>query len=108
MKAVIWRILKRLPGSSMTRIAILVTALTLCLAPGNFAAAQESGPYALRGTLTEIGKGAGSPDDVAVAADGSIYFGDMTANKVLRLKADGSYEAISPEIREPEGIVPLP
>jgi serine/threonine-protein kinase len=67
-----------------------------------------NGPRALRGILTVLGQGAGSPDDLAIGADDTIYFGDMTANQVFRLQADGTYEAVSPKIQEPEGIVVLP
>lgn len=70
--------------------------------------ARAEGPVAHQGTLTVIGRGAGSPDDLAVGADDTIYFGDMTANRVMRLDAFGEPEAVSPVIREPEGIVPLP
>src|SRR5690349_17779650 len=70
--------------------------------------AIENGPRALRGTLTVLGQGAGSPDDLAVGADDTIYFSDMTVNQVLRLKVGGTSEAVSPTIHEPEGIVVLP
>src|SRR5258708_34946480 len=68
----------------------------------------QSDPTARQGTLTLLGHGAGSPDDVAVGADDTIYFSDMHANQVLRLRADGTAEAVSPTIREPEGVVPQP
>jgi sugar lactone lactonase YvrE len=84
----------------------VLLCVTLLLIPA--IRVRADGPTAHLGTLWIIGKGAGSPDDLAVGADDTIYFGDMTANRVLRLNAFGEPEIVSPLIREPEGIVPLP
>ena len=65
------------------------------------------GPVATVGTLTEIAQGMGAPDDVAVGADGTIYFSDLGVNKVLALTADGTVEPVSPRMQAPEGIVAL-
>ena len=93
----------RIPLQLLLSIAII---LPVVLYPD--VSNAQSDPTARQGTLTLLGHGAGSPDDVAVGADDTIYFSDMHANQVLRLRADGTAEAISPTIREPEGIVPLP
>ena len=48
----------------------IILMLILFLSGGITAVrAQGAGPRALRGTLTVIGEGMSSPDDVAVAAD---------------------------------------
>ena len=93
--------------------ALLLLALLIFVIGSNHSAwAQDAGPRAMRGTLTVIGQGTNSPDDVAVADDGTdngtIYFSDITLGRVMRLNADGKGEIVSPAIREPEGIVPLP
>jgi sugar lactone lactonase YvrE len=88
----------------LTRLCVLILIVLAVRAT----AGQASRPVALHGKLSVIGRGVGSPDDLAVAADDTIYFGDMAANRVFRLTARGIPEAISPPIREPEGIVPLP
>ncbi len=94
----------------LRRSAVLL--LVLLVAPRmpalSLASAQAAGPIAYQGQLTVIGRGAGSPDDLAVGADDTIYFGDMAANRIMRLAANGKVEAVSPVIREPEGIVVLP
>lgn len=69
---------------------------------------RAAGPVALQGTLTVIGRGAGKPDDVAVAPDNTIYFGDMAVNQIVQLDENGLPQAVSPVISEPEGIVVMP
>lgn len=70
--------------------------------------ATASGPVALHGTLTVLATGLGSPDDLAVSADDTIYVSDMRVNRVAQLKAEGVLTIVSPAINEPEGIVPWP
>jgi sugar lactone lactonase YvrE len=93
-------------GEQAVMIRRIVLSILLLLAPA--VSVRADGPIAHQGMLSVIGRGAGSPDDLAVGADDTIYFGDMTANRVLRLNALGEPEIVSPAIREPEGIVPLP
>src|SRR5689334_21543497 len=90
------------------RISILIL-LTLAFVASAYpsTANAQNAPTALQGSLTIIGYGAGSPDDLAVGADDTIYFSDLKTNQVLRLRPDGTAEAISPTIRETEGIVQL-
>lgn len=66
-----------------------------------------AGPLAAIGTLTEIARGMGGPDDVVVSADGTIYFSDLGVNRVLALTPDGTVKPVSPRLQEPEGIVAL-
>ncbi|MHB8625059.1 MAG: Vgb family protein [Aggregatilineales bacterium] len=65
------------------------------------------GPVSTVGTLTEIAHGMGAPDDVAVSADGTIYFSDLGVNRVLALTSDGTVKLVSVRLQEPEGIVVL-
>jgi serine/threonine-protein kinase len=95
--------IKRIPRQLLVCAAIIF--LFVLYPDASFA---QSDPTPLQGRLTVLGHGAGSPDDVAIGADDTIYFGDMKSNKVMRLRADGTAEAVSPTIREPEGIVALP
>ncbi len=65
------------------------------------------GPVATIGTLAEIAQGMGAPDDVAVGANGTIYFSDLGVNQVLALTADGTVKSVSPRLQAPEGMVVL-
>jgi sugar lactone lactonase YvrE len=71
------------------------------------ALSAPAGPVAAIGTLTEIARGMGTPDDVTVGADGTIYFSDLGANGVLALTPDGTVTLVSPRMHEPEGIAVL-
>lgn|GEM_PF-866285 len=64
-------------------------------------------PVATSGTLSVVAKGAGAPDDLAISADGTIYFGDLGVNRVFAINPDGSIKPVSPVIDAPEGIVVL-
>ncbi len=90
------------------RSLALLTAIFLLGSIERVAGQAAGGPRALRGQLTVIGPGAGSPDDVAVGPDDTIYYSDMTANRVMQLLPDGTSVAASPAIQEPEGIAVLP
>ncbi len=65
-------------------------------------------PYGTSGTLVIVAQNVGSPDDIAVASDGTIYFSDLNAHRVMRITPDGKAEAVSPALPEPEGLIVLP
>ncbi len=69
---------------------------------------RAASPAVAVGQLTVVGRGVGSPDDLAIDAKDTVYFSDLAANRVLRLTAEGNPEAISPVIQDPEGLVPMP
>ncbi len=71
------------------------------------AATATAEPIAVIGTLTLITKGFGAPDDLALGADGTLYFGDLGVNRVAAIALDGTVSLISPTIKEPEGLVAL-
>ncbi len=87
-------------------VRLWIVLLAVLLLPAQIG--RAAGPVARQGTLTVIGRGMGSPDDLAVDASDTIYFGDMTVSRVVKLNAKGEPEIVSPIIHEPEGIVPLP
>src|SRR5260221_754187 len=93
----------RIPLQLLLSIAII---LPVVLYPD--VSNAQSDPTARQGTLTLLGHGAGSPDDVAVGADDTIYFSDMHANQMLRLRADGTCAAGMSTIPLPGRLTTLP
>jgi streptogramin lyase len=61
-----------------------------------------------RYTRIVLAHGFGSPDDLALDAQGRIIFADFGNNGVNRLNTDGSITVLARGFPEPEGIVPLP
>src|ERR1700730_17895814 len=88
-------------------VALLAGFVLTCAALYTPAWGAPSGPVATIGTLTEIAKGMGAPDDVVVGADGTIYFSDLGVNRIVALTSDGSVKPVSPRLQAPEGMVVL-
>src|SRR5579859_7999065 len=95
MKSAIW--------ITLVVIVNIVLNVAFAISPANAAGA----PYGTAGTLIVVAQNVGSPDDVAVAPDNTIYFSDLNAHRVMRVTPDGKAEAVSPALPEPEGIVVL-
>src|SRR5258708_2124698 len=79
--------------------------VALAISPAE--AAAVGSPHATVGTLTVVAQNAGSPDDLAVASDDTIFFSDLNAHRVMRVTSEGKVESISPAMQEPEGMVVL-
>lgn len=59
-------------------------------------------------TLTPLAPGFGGPDDLYVAADGTLYFSDIVAGKVGALAPSGGPASVLARgLQVPEGIAPL-
>lgn len=67
-------------------------------------------PSALRfpPTITELAKGFGGPDDLALLPDGSILFSDIGNGTINQIARDGKVTTLLRGLKEPEGIVVLP
>jgi len=95
----------------MLRIT-LPRALVFCAILLNFLATEPARsapplPVTTRGTITVYAQGAGEPDDVAVAPDGTVYYSDLHLNRVIAVNPRGQWTPVSPRIRAPEGLVAL-
>lgn len=59
-------------------------------------------------TITELAKGFGGPDDLALMPDGSILFSDIGNGTIDQIGLDGTVTTLLRGLSEPEGIVILP
>src|SRR5579859_8077004 len=91
----------------MVRLLALATPFLVAMAVSSPEVIAAGGPYATSGALTIIAQNVGSPDDVAVAPDDTIYFSDLNVHRVMRINGAGKAEIVSPALQEPEGIVVL-
>ncbi|MGI8588986.1 MAG: hypothetical protein ACR2M0_15075 [Chloroflexia bacterium] len=55
-----------------------------------------------------IASGEGNPDDLTVATDGTIYFGDFANSAINRILPGGKPVPVATGLRDPEGIVVAP
>jgi sugar lactone lactonase YvrE len=62
----------------------------------------------LPGTITEIARGFGYPDDLALAPEGTIYFSDTANGTINQIAPNGTVTTLAHGIGEPEGIAVLP
>lgn len=62
----------------------------------------------LGSAITEIAKGFGAPDDVALLPDGSIVFSDLANVSVNEIRLNGEMVTLLRGLDEPEGIAVLP
>jgi sugar lactone lactonase YvrE len=92
-----------------------VTATATPAAPPATASATVARPCAAPGqpappvTWRVIGSGFGQPDDVTVAADGTIYFTDFAGGRVGRLPPGGGRPVpVASGLADPEGVAVLP
>ncbi|MFL5731960.1 MAG: NHL repeat-containing protein [Chloroflexia bacterium] len=90
-------------ASSSTQSALASGSNSSALTLAQFA----STPRAATGrTLRVLSSGLGSPDDLAVAPNGDIYFGDFSNNALNVLRAGAARPvAVATGLKEPEGIV---
>jgi streptogramin lyase len=58
-------------------------------------------------TITELVKGFGGPDDLALMPDGTILFSDIGNGTINQIGADGKVTTILRGLDEPEGVVAL-
>lgn len=58
--------------------------------------------------LVVLAENLGSPDDLLLAPDDSIYFSDIGDGTIKRLDTDGKVSVIISKLQEPEGMVLLP
>lgn len=58
--------------------------------------------------ISEIAKGFGGPDDLALLPDGEILFSDVGNGTINRIALDGKVTTVVRGLVEPEGIVVLP
>lgn len=65
-------------------------------------------PLKLPATISEIARGFGSPDDLALESDGSILFSDEGNGTVNRITRNGQIVPLVNHLVVPEGIVVLP
>ncbi len=86
-------------------LIVLITLIVITFLGYSVRAAGS--PVAAEGTLTVLAQGMGAPDDLALGADGTIYFGDLGVGKVLAVAHGGKVTPISPKMSAPEGIVVL-
>lgn len=94
----------RRPASATAEGPATATAGTARATPGP----KPPGPKP-PGTIAVLAEGFGQPDDVAVAADGTIYFSDFAGGRIASLPAaGGTPHVIASGLGDPEGIVPLP
>ncbi len=59
-------------------------------------------------TITELAKGFGGPDDLALKPDGTILFSDIANGTINHIARDGTVATLLRGLSEPEGIVVLP
>jgi sugar lactone lactonase YvrE len=59
-------------------------------------------------TITELAKGFGGPDDLALMPDGTILFSDVGNGTINHIVRDGTVTTLLRGLNEPEGIVVLP
>jgi sugar lactone lactonase YvrE len=69
-------------------------------------ATATNSPSPTVGALQLLASGFGSPDDIVVAPNGDIYFGDFANNALNVLRSDATRPvAVATGLKEPEGIV---
>src|SRR3954452_20761056 len=90
-------------ASSSTQSALASGSNSSALTLAQFASTPRA---ATGGTLRVLSSGLGSPDDLAVAPNGDIYFGDFSNNALNVLRAGAARPvAVAAGLKEPEGIV---
>ncbi len=91
------------PGPTQPPLVIYVTPVPPTAAP-----TPTIGPVKLPAAITEIAKGFGSPDDLALMPDGSLLFSDEGNGTVNRITTNGQVIPLVDHLQVPEGIVVLP
>ena len=100
------------PAAVQPPAAALSPSLTPALTPASQPALLSSPtasaqPIVYRG-LSILAAGLSAPDDLLLAADGSIYFSDIGDGTLRQLGLDGQVKVFASGLDEPEGIVQLP
>ncbi len=97
------------PAPTEPPLIIYVTPVPPTAAPTKTPVpAPTLAPLKLPGAVTEIAKGFGSPDDLALMPDGSVLFSDEGNGTVNRITTTGQVIPLINHLQVPEGIVVLP
>jgi sugar lactone lactonase YvrE len=86
----------------------LILAIALALALSTLLTIPKVPARAATPRLTLLGRGFGSPDDLAWGPHGSIYFVDFGNSSLNVLRPNGQRQVLISRLAEPEGIVVLP